>query len=335
MAYTTIDNPELYFQCKIYTGDGNTGRSITFDNTDTSLQPDLAWFKNRDDADHFGLVDSVRGVTKRLSSNDSFAEQTDANNISAFNSNGFSISASSIDNMTNTSGEKYVFWCWKESTTAGLDIVTYTGNDAARTISHNLGVTPAVLLLKKRSGAGNWALQHQDIANTKFFYLNTNGAAITDTWFNNSYPNSSTFSVDGSGAVNLSGSTIVGYVFAEIKGFSKHGSFTGNANTNGSFIYTGFKPAWVMIKNSNASEHWRIYDNKRDTFNHMFRVLFPNEGSAESTVDNGSEEIDFLSNGFKIRSNAAQLNGSGNTLIYMSFAESPFVNSNEIPTTAR
>ena len=161
--------------------------------------------------------------------------------------------------------------------------------------------------------------------------MNTNDAAITDTWFNNSYPNSSTFSVDGSGAVNLSGSTIVGYVFAEKKGYSKFGSYIGNADASAPFIYTGFKPAWVMIKEATTTSQWYIFDNKRDTFNLMTKALFPDLGYAETT-DNA---IDFYSNGFKGRKTSNDLNTDGNTHIYMAFAESPLVNSNGVPNNAR
>ena len=155
-----------------------------------------------------------------------------------------------------------------------------------------------------------------------------------DMW-NDTAPTSSVFTVGTSVGVNENTDNIIAYLWSEKQGYSKFGSYSGNANNDGAFIYLGFKPAFFMVKNTAASEHWRIYDNKRDTFNHMFRCSFPNEDSAESTVDNGSEEIDFLANGIKIRSSAQQLNGSGQKLIYMAFAEAPFVNSNGVPCNAR
>jgi len=334
-AYTTIDNPELYFQTKIYTGDGNTGRSITFDNTDTSMQPDLAWFKNRDDTDHFGLVDSVRGVTKRLSSNDTFAEQTDANNISAFNSNGFSISASGIDNMTNTSGEKYVFWCWKESATAGFDIVGYTGNATARTISHSLSAVPKVVLGKRRSDASNWCMYHASVGNTKALYLNntTTGATSTTFW-NDTNPTSSVFTVGTDAALNGNTDTQIAYLFSEKQGYSKFGSYEGNNNANGTFVYTGFSVAFVMVKNIDTSgPKWVIQDTKRSPSgggNPAEARLKPNEATAEEA----DSDIDLLSNGFKIRSTGSFTNDV-ETYVYMAFAEAPFVNSNGVPCNAR
>ena len=332
-AYTTIDNPELYFQTKIYTGDGNTGRSITFDNTDTSMQPDLAWFKNRDDTDHFGLVDSVRGVTKRLSSNDTFAEQTDANNISAFNSNGFSISASGIDNMTNTSGEKYVFWCWKESATAGFDIVGYTGNATARTISHSLSAVPKVVLGKRRSDASNWCMYHASVGNTKALYLNntTTGATSTTFW-NDTNPTSSVFTVGTDAALNGNTDTQIAYLWSEKQGFSKFGSYEGNGNADGTFVYTGFSPSFVMLKEIDQTGNWCMSDNKRPGYNPT-NMVNANEAGAETT--DGTNTIDHLSNGFKLRTTGSSSNTSNSTYIYMAFAEAPFVNSNGVPCNAK
>ena len=357
MAYTTIDNPELYFQTKIYTGDGNTGRSITFDNTDTSMQPDFAWFKNRDDSDHFGLVDSVRGVTKRLSSNAvNFAEQDQPNNVSAFNSNGFSISASGIDNMTNTSGEKYVFWCWKAggsassnsdgsitssvsaNTTAGFSIVSYTGNNTAgATVGHGLSTAPSMVILKNRnlSNNRNWVIYHTGLTSASYYiYLNSNAgqAGTYASFWNNTAPSSSVFTL-GSGDTTSNGSsdTYVAYCFSNVQGYQKIGSYTGNGNADAPFIYTGFKPAMVILKETTSSGQWYIFDNKRDTFNLMTDALFPDLGYAETT-DNA---IDFYSNGFKGRKTSSDLNTSGNNHIYIAFAESPFTNSSGVPNNAR
>ena len=350
MAYTTIDDPELYFQTKLYTGNGSS-RSITFDG-DEDMQPDWSWFKARSEAYNHALFDSVRGTTKLIRSNQNTAEETHSTTLTAFNSDGFSLGGG--DAFTNANTVTYASWHWKAggsassnsdgtitssvsaSTDAGLSIVAYTGTGSNATIGHGLGAVPKIIITKKRSASQGWHVQHASLGATKELYLNTNDSVATgSTPWNDTAPTSSVFSVGTSGGTNGSSATYIAYCFAEKQGYSKFGSFTGNANTNGPMLYTGFRPAWFLVKNTAASEHWRIYDNKRNTFNHMFRLLNPNENSAESTVDNASEEIDFLSNGVKIRSSAAQLNGSGQTLIYMAFAESPFVNSNGIPNNAR
>ena len=360
-VYTTIDNPELYFQCKIYTGDGNTGRSITFDNTDTSMQPDLAWFKNRDDTDHFGLVDSVRGVTKRVSSNDSFVEQTDANNISAFNSNGFSISASGIDNMTNTSGEKYVFWCWKAgssntavsasgtgdgcinacthraNTTSKFSIIKYTGrndeisNGQHTRVTHGLGTKPDFLIIKDLDGAQNWCTTRGS-SNDNHNRLDTTAVANGSLFTGNQLNSTTTyFQVGNETMVNYNIRDFVAYVWTSVQGFSKMGgSYEGNGANH--FIYTGFSPAWVIIKKIDDTHDWHIFDNKRDAFNPRDSWLEANTSNAEATSSN--YVVDFLSNGFKTGSGSG-LNGSGETFIYMCFAEAPFVNSKGVPCNAR
>ena len=350
MAYTTIDNPEEYFQCKIYTGDGNTGRSITFDNTETSLQPDLAWFKNRDDTDHHGVVDSVRGVTKRISSNATFEEQTDANNISAFNSNGFSISASAIDNMTNTSGEEYVFWCWKGGTTSvpsgstsdptgvsynatsGFGIYKITAPGSGNyVLKHGLGTTPNFIWVKDLDATQKhmiWVDQFSNLTDD-YLQLNSNAAKATySTCWGTMNTTDATIATGGTLDVN---NDHVIYVFSNRQGFQKHGSYTGNGNANGTFVYTGFRPAWIMIK-GNRADNWQIMDNKRDVGNVCNTRSEASTATAEYTNIN---MCDFLSNGFKIRNDDSSSNESGTKYFYMAFAEAPFVNSNGVPCNAR
>jgi len=357
MAYTEIDNPELYFQTKIYTGTGSSN-AFTLDGSE-NMQPDWVWIKHRGEAHNHYLYDSVRGVQLKLSSNTDASEidmgSGASAGLTAFGSNGFTIGG---DTDENASGESYVAWNWKAGTsftndasatgvgsidssgsvneTAGFSIVSYTGTGSAATIKHGLSTTPNMMIIKNRvTSSKDWQVYSPVNDPTDALALNQSDATgDSDVYWNDTAPTSSVFSVK-SGATNTSGAATIGYIFSNRQGYSKMGSFTGNANTDGPVLYTGFRPAWFLVKNTAASEHWRIYDNKRNTFNHMFRLLNPNVNSAESTVDNGSEEIDFLSNGVKIRSSAQQLNGSGHTLIYMAFAESPFVNSNGVPNNAR
>jgi len=352
MAYTTIDNPELYFQTKLYTGN-STQTAITLDGSE-NMQPDWVWIKTRSASNGHTLIDSIRGVTKRLASHNNQAEVTDSTMFVSFDSDGFTLGSDSND-YTNYNNQTHAAWNWKAggsassnsngsitssvsaNTTAGFSIVSFTGNGSAgATIGHGLGAVPQVYILKNRSSSAGWTSYFEPLGNTKFLQLDTNGAAGTATEaFNNTSPTSSVFSIGTDTSTNNNTDNFIAYCLAEKKGYSKFGSYTGNGNADGPYIHLGFRPAWFLVKNTGASEHWRIYDNKRDTVNHMYHVLFPNESSAESTVNNASEEIDFLSNGVKIRSSAQQLNGSGHTLVFMAFAESPFVNSNGIPNNAR
>jgi hypothetical protein len=346
MAYTTIDDPTIYFNTKLYTGNGGT-QSIS----GVGFQPDWVWIKNRSGTDVHALYDSVRGANKNLRSDATSAEGSQSDGLTSFDSDGFSVGAAG---SVNTSSNNFVSWNWLASgstasnsdgsitstvsanTTVGFSIVSYTGNGTTNaTVGHGLGVTPSSIWFKRRDSSNNWINYFSTLGTGHYLTLNLNGAkdSASGAWCT---PSSTTFQLNQVfSATNTNTATYIAYCFAEKQGYSKIGSYTGNANADGPMLYTGFRPAWFLVKNTAASEHWRIYDNKRNTFNHMFRLLNPNENSAESTVDNASEEIDFLSNGVKIRSSAAQLNGSGQTLIYMAFAESPFVNSNGIPNNAR
>ena len=339
-AYTTIDNPELYFQVKLWTGNGSNPRTITLDG-DENMQPDMVWYKCRSHAVPNILLDSVRtaGNDKELQPDDTTAEggtSADADGyISAFTSNGFTLTeGSSGDHYTNEGSRTFVAYCWKESSDAGFDIVTYTGNETARTISHSLSAKPRVIICKGRSVASNWTTQHGSYGAEKQFQLQeTDAVADNATTWNDTEPTTSVFSVGTGTACNDNGETFVSYLFAEKQGYSKFGKYGGNANTDGTFIYTGFSPAWILHKRASDTGDWRVWNNKSEGFNPNPHALFPNTDATEYNTSN--LHIDFLSNGFKFRTSDSNVNTSGETYIYMAFAEAPFVNSNGVPCNAR
>jgi hypothetical protein len=365
MAYTTIDNPELYFQCKTYTGTGSSN-AFTLDG-DEDMQPDLVWIKHRAEAHNHYLYDSVRGVQLKLSSNTTAAEidmgsGADAG-LTAFGSDGFTIGG---DTDENASGESFVAWNWKAgdsntsvsssgsgnnainacthraNTTAGFSIIKYTGlnseisNGQKTKVTHGLGAKPDFLIMKNRDSSSNWIVT-RGIDNDNHGVLNGTNAFSGSLFTGNQNQSDSThFVVGNEPAVNANGDEFIAYVFAEKKGFSKFGSFAGNNSSDGTFVYTGFRPAWVMIKRidtSTSTTDWFIFDNKRNTGNPNDDYLEANENSAETT--SGRNVIDFLSNGFKCRQAFDDFNASGSSQIYMAFAESPFVNSNGVPNNAR
>ena len=325
MAYTAIDDPEAYFRIKLYTGDGSQ-QAITFDTTDTSMQPDFLWFKSRNQAQPHGLYDSIRGVNKSLRSNDSSVEET-STSMSAINSNGFTVEN---NGKTGENANNYVAWCWKESATAGFDIVTYTGNETNRTISHSLSAVPNIVLVKNRGSVTEWQMYHPSLGNTKYLQLDTNFAAETNSnrW-QDTTPTSSVFSIGTHDNVNKNGDGIVAYLWSEKQGFSKFGSYTGNGNADGAFVYTGFRPAFVMTKSADSSSSWHMFDNKREGYNVDNDPLVADATTVEATTD----MIDLLSNGFKIRISTDP--NVAETYIYAAFAEAPFVNSNGVPCNAR
>ena len=349
MAYTTITDPSAYFQTALYTGNGTSTNAITNDGN-SDLQPDWLWLKARSIiADHI-IFDSTRGTNKRLSTNTTGVEDTQAY-YSSFDTNGFTLGDSNAN--VNQNGTTYVNWQWKANggttasntdgsitstvqanTTAGFSIVTYTGTGSNATIGHGLGVAPSWVLCKDRDGTGAWVTWQNTLAGNQALELqSTNAVADEPTSWNSTVPSSTVFSVGTRGGTNASGNNFVAYCFAEKQGFSKFGSYTGNGEaSDNAFIYTGFKPAWVMIKATDVDE-WRIYDNKRaNPFNVIDVRLKANSSDAESS---GNNECDFLSNGIKIRSNSGGVGSSGQEYIYMAFAEHPFVATNGLPTTAR
>jgi hypothetical protein len=341
MAYTTIKKPSDYFNTLTYTGDGSSSRNIT----GVGFQPDLLWIKNRDAAQYHFVFDAVRGVSKAIFPNETDAESTQIPCMSAFLSDGFTVGN---DIASNGNGNGIVAWNWlangagsantdgsisstvSANTTSGFSIVTYTGTGANATIGHSLGVAPKIVLVKRRSQASNWCMYNENVGNTKALYLNNDTTGATSsTFWNNTTPTSSVFTVGSDAATNGSGDTQIAYCFAEKSGYSSMGSYTGNGNANGTFVYTGFSPSFVMTKRTDSTSDWLICDNKRPGYNVINKKLFPNTSGTEDSYDS----FDFVSNGFKIRSSGTGHNASGGTYIYMAFAEEPLVGDN--PATAR
>jgi len=329
MAYTTIDDPSAYFQTETYTGDGGGTRAVTFSGN-SNLQPDWVWIKNRGTTNEHLIFDSVRGVQVALNSNDKTTDDSISNSLTAFNSDGFTVAANTSCNANNNT---YVSWNWKETADAGFDIVSYTGNDTARTISHSLSAVPKMMIVKCRNVAKEWTVFHSSQGNGKFMELDQTTAVQTATnrW-NDTSPTSSVFTVGVDSSVNASNQTYIAYLFAEKQGYSKFGSYTGNANANGTYVYTGFKPAYVLTKQTNSSdEPWIIKDLKRSPLN--TGVDSPTLFASVNTAESNRDGMDFFSNGFKCRDNGAPINSG--SYLYMAFAESPFVTSTGVPTTAQ
>ena len=347
-----IDKPTDHFNTVLYTG---TGASLA--NTGVGFQPDFTWIKGRSGATEHVWTDSVRGVTKELSSNDNGAEETVAQGLTAFGTDGFTVGT---DGSYNTSSATYASWNWKAGTSftndasatgvgsidsagsvntdAGFSIIRYGGTGSLGTVAHGLGVAPSFIAFKRLDTTGNWVNYHKSIGATKYLRFDGTQAEITASdEFNDTEPTSTVFTVETDGAVNASGTNnIIAYCFAEKQGYSKFGSYTGNGSTDGTFVYTGFKPAFVIMKRSDSADNWLMKDSVRDSYNLANKRLFPNQSAAEDTSVNGS--IDILSNGFKQRGSDTLTNASGGTYIYMAFAENPFVTSTangSIPATAR
>jgi len=333
MAYTDIDDPSAYFQTALYNGNAGT-QTITNDGN-SDLQPDMVWMKCRSGThatENHRLQDSLRGVGKFAIPNGTTAADTaNTSSLTAFNSNGFS-----LGNVTDVNGDgAYVAWQWKETADAGFDIVTYTGSGSAKTVAHNLGVKPDVIICKSRSGTEEWRPYFSALGAT--YGMRLNGTNVRDDdagYWNDVEPTSSVFTVGTNAGTNGNNVTFIAYCFAEKKGYSKFSSYIGNGNANGPFVYTGFKPSWVMIKRAigDGGEGWSIFDTARSPFNKMVNELRADVASAEST---SNHTMEFYSNGFKIPRAGGGLNTSGDTHIYMAFAEQPFVTSTGVPATAR
>jgi hypothetical protein len=321
----------------LYTG---TGASLAITNAG-AFKPDLVWVKGRSGATDHALYDSVRGTTKQLESNTTDAETTEATGLTAFGTGGFTIGALA---QMNTSAATYVGWQWQAgqgttssntngsitstvsvNATAGFSVVTYTGTGANATVGHGLGVAPKMIIVKSRSAVANWPVYHASLPSAAY-YLRldlTNAQANTANLWNSTAPTSSVFSLGNDSTPNTNGATHVAYCWAEIAGFSKFGSYTGNGSADGPFIYLGFRPKFVLVKNSQTGGSWVIHDTSRNTYNVADSTLYPNYSNAEASAD---APFDILSNGFKFRGTG--VNNSGETHIYMAFAENPFKNSN-------
>ena len=342
MAYISFQ-PKDYFNTKLYTGTGSSNAI-----TGVGFQPDWTWIKCRTDAQNHALYDAVRGVQKKISSSSTAAEATATTELSAFGSDGFTVLT---DGQVNASGQTYASWNWlangqgsansdgtitttytSANTTSGLSIIKYTGTGSNATIGHGLGSAPSVVICKQLNATQQWINYHKAIGATKYLHLNaTDAAATSSTVWNDTDPTSSVFSVGTAANCNGSGNTYVAYCFAEKKGFSKFGSYTGNGNADGTFIYTGFAPAFIITKITSGVDSWFMYDNKRSPFNVRGKYLVADGTGTDSNAD----AYDFLSNGFKVKSTATSFNGNGSTYVYMAFAEAPLVSSNGVPATAR
>ena len=351
MAYTAIDDPSAYFQTTLYTG--NAGALTITNGGNSDLQPDLVWLKDRTAANSHRLVDSSRGVQEAIRSNATSAEGTDTGLVTAFNSDGFS--HNSTDTAWNGDGDTYVSWQWKANggtrttntesgndpgggyqanATAGFSIVDYTGIGATGTMAHGLGAVPDLIIIKNREATDSWAVYHSAntaAPETDYLFLDTTVATADDaTFWNDTAPTSSVFTVTTAHNVNADGETYIAYLWTGIQGYSKFGSYIGNGGTAGPFVYTGFKPAYVMVKLSSAVGQWAIADIERGLAP-SGEFLFADENGATNAA---SDNFDFLSNGFKPKAHYAAMNTNGATYIYMALAHQPFVTSGGVPCTA-
>ena len=348
MAYTTVNKSTDYFNTNLHTGTGSTQQITT--GLNMSANGGMVWNKSRSASNNHIMWDTIRTATKSIYPDLNAAEATEATSLTAFTTTGWTGGGTG---NTNANGTTFVSWNWlagsshsgssnndgsitstvSANTTAGFSIVKYTGADAVRTVGHGLGVKPNMIIIKRLDSTGNWEVYHSSLGATKYVHLNANGSAGTSAarW-NDTEPTSSVFTLSTSANVNANGNYIA-YCFAEKTGYSKFGSYTGNGNADGAFVYTGFKPAFVMVKRTDTSGNsWRMFDNKRDGFNGKNGNLHANLNNAEDAPSDGF--IDFYSNGFKPRTTSTDQNANNATYIYMAFGQS-LVGSNNVPCTAR
>ena len=350
-AYTTIDDPSAYFKVQLYTGTGSS-HAVAFNDTDTDMQPDLVWVATRNEAEIHPIMNSVSGTGKYLRTNDVDTEETDANSITAFSSDGFTMGS---QDRVNQSSNTFVAWCWKGGTTSGkstsgetitpsgysinatsgVGIFAWSGTGSAGTITHGLGgdVSKGMILVKRINSTAGWQVYHQKTGATHVIYLNSTAVADdSNTVWNDTAPTSSVFTLGTNAGTNASGGTYVGFVFAPKQGFSKMGSYTGNGNADGPFVYTGFRPKLIITKMTSGTANWVMKtDGVGDADNPQTEFLY----ASATTAEGDGSHIDFLSNGFKWRDAETNNNQSGSTYLYMAFAEAPEVNSNGVPCNAR
>ena len=344
MAYSTVPKSTDYFNTKLWTGNSTNSTAIT----GVGFQPDMVWIKNRSTTDNHAIFDAIRGATYRIYPNNTDAQIQATNSLASFDSDGFTLNDGGD---ANGNGENIVGWNWKANgagsantdgsinttatsanTTSGFSMSTASMNASGTwTIGHGLGVAPKVVLVKVTGATSDWWMWHESLGGGgKYIKLNINGSSGNDsTVWNNAVPTSSLFSM-GSNTWSQN-TTFIAYCFADVQGFSKMGSYIGNGNADGAFVYTGFKPAWVLIKNTQANETWMLFDNKRLGYNVANSKLNPDEAAVEGS----GTFLDLLSNGFKIRTSASTLNTNAQSFIYMAFAEAPLVGSNNVPANAR
>ena len=350
---TTITDGSAYFHTQLYTGNGSSGLAVTNDANAGDFKPDLWYLAPRSNGDNHVFIDSVRGVTQRLKTNSNDAEDTDSPAQITFETDGFDLDTTDVN--FNGSGRTYVAWQWKTTggssstnetgditstvsanTTAGFSVLTYSGNGSDnQEIGHGIGIAPKMIITKRRNSSGsNWTTYHDAVGINKVFYFNSTAASSSNTEQYRATPTSSVYTVGVGGDINASGGTYVAYVFAEVPGYSSIGSYTGNGSADGPFVYTGFRPAWLLVKRVvGGTGNWDIFDNKRDPFNVVDAVLDADNNTAETTYS--TIKFDFLSNGFKVRGTQSNINNSGDTYIYMAFAENPFGGDDAAPATAR
>ena len=346
MAYSPILKPSLYMNPKLYAGNGAASHAIT----GVGFQPYWSWIKNRTGADNHNLFDTIRGANKVIVTNNANLEGTQTDGLLSFDNDGFTVGASG---SVNTNSNNFVSWNWNAgtavsgsttgsgtaktytgsvNTTSGFSIIKYTGNGTAgHTIPHHLGAAPQMVIVKALTTNDDWMVGHISAGFNQFMILNSTVRDATGTQWNSTVPTSSVFSIGSNNNMNQNGNNFIAYSFTNVQGFSRFSGYTGNNNADGTFVYTGFKPAFVMVKLiSAAGEDWFICDNKREGYNAENNRLMPNLNSTEST----DSPIDIVSNGFKARTSGANVN-AGEDYLYAAFAEEPFVASNYNVATAR
>jgi len=347
MAYATISKPSLHFNTKIYAGNGSSNAQ-----TGVGFQPDFFWCKSTSNGENHTLIDAVRGVGNGLTSNTN-AVQYSGTNFGSFDSDGFTWSGNL--GSGNENGQTYVSWNWKAgggqgssntagsinttytsvNTTAGFSVSQYTGTGSNATIGHGLGVAPSMVITKQLGQSRDWAVYYRAMGAGNYMNLNSSGGETgSSTHWNSTDPTTTVFSVGTSDQTNKSAGVYVAYCFAEIKGYSKASVYVGNGNADGPFVYTGFKPAWIMWKKHNTSnEGWMMWDNKRSVDNPNDKYVTADGSGANSTRDT----FDMLSNGFKIRTSNGDSNQNNSNYYYLAFAEEPLVVNvgASVPATAK
>ena len=341
-AYISFQ-PSDFFNTVLYTGNGST-QTIS----GIGFQPDMTWIKGRDNTEYHRVYDSVRGATKEIYPNANLAEGTNANSLTSWNADGFAIGT---ETGVNTNTDLFVGWNWKMGTTSGLSggtitptgysfnstsgcgVYQYAGTGSNGTIAHGLGVAPECVIVKKTSGADSWWVYHKDMGTSYYAVLDTSVARVSNTaaW-NDTAPTDTLIHLGTAGNTNSSSGspTYIMYAFAPKKGYSAFGKYVGNGNVDGPMIFTGFRPACVLIKSSSATTNWLIFDNKRLGYNVDNNALYPDLQEAGATDD----YLDIVSTGFKSRI-TTEINAAAATYIYAAFAEFPFVSSNSKAGVAR
>tara|TARA_R110002012_G_scaffold161175_1_gene323351 strand:- start:33 stop:1088 length:1056 start_codon:yes stop_codon:yes gene_type:complete len=348
--YTTVDDASANFQCHLYSGTGSSNSVTLGGNSD--LQPDLVWIKSRNQSGYNpNWTDVVRGVQKIVWPNRQNGQNTYADSLTSFNSDGFTIGADSANGEQNLSGESYVSWCWKAggsasnnttgditasqsaNATAGFSISTFntSGQSGTMTCGHGLGAVPKFIIIKPYDTSDDWYVYHSSMTNDRYIRLNQENAETTNdaTWALTT-PTSSVFSI-GAGFWGANSNGLLCYAFSEVRGYSKFGAYQGNGQTDGVFVFCGFQPSLVIIKRTGGNGDWEVLDNKRLGYNPRVETLATNNSSAEGNYN----RIDILSNGFKVRSTSANVNNSNEEYIYMAWAQNPLVTSSGVAGTAR